>query len=62
MCTGAVCFNWWRNSRNARYVIDVKHYDIAGFCVGAVDKCNLLDGQKIEAGQVLIGFQFRGTL
>ena len=22
---------------------DVSHYDIAGFCVGAVDKCNLLD-------------------
>ena len=40
---------------------DVKHYDIAGFCVGAVDKCNLLDGQKIEAGQVLIGLPSSGV-
>lgn len=40
---------------------DVKHYDIAGFCVGAVDKCNLLDGQKIAAGQVLIGLPSSGV-
>lgn len=39
---------------------DVHHYDIAGFCVGAVDKCNLLDGQKIEAGNVLIGLPSSG--
>ena len=39
---------------------DVKHYDIAGFCVGAVDKCNLLNGQKIEAGNVLIGLPSSG--
>ena len=40
---------------------DVKHYDIAGFCVGAVDKCNLLDGQKIEKGNVLIGLPSSGV-
>ena len=34
---------------------DIHHCDIAGFCVGAVDKCNLLDGQKIAEGNVLIG-------
>lgn len=39
---------------------DVKHYDIAGFCVGAVDKCNLLNGQKIETGNVLIGLPSSG--
>lgn len=39
---------------------DEQHYDIAGFCVGAVDKCNLLDGQKIEAGNVLIGLPSSG--
>ena len=27
----------------------------AASCVGAVDKCNLLDGQKIAEGNVLIG-------
>ena len=39
---------------------DINHYDIAGFCVGAVDKCNLLNGQKIEAGNVLIGLPSSG--
>lgn len=40
---------------------DAKHYDIAGFCVGAVDKSKLLDGQKIEAGNVLIGLPSSGV-
>ena len=39
---------------------DEKHYDIAGFCVGAVEKANLLDGQKIEAGHTLIGLPSSG--
>ena len=39
---------------------DVNHYDIAGFCVGAVDKCKLLNGQKIEEGNVLIGLPSSG--
>lgn len=40
---------------------DEKHYDIAGFCVGAVEKSKLLDGQKIEAGNVLIGLPSSGV-
>lgn len=40
---------------------DVQHYDIAGFCVGAVDKSKLLDGSKIDAGQVLIGLPSSGV-
>ena len=39
---------------------DQNHYDIAGFCVGAVEKSKLLDGQGIEAGQVLIGLPSSG--
>ena len=39
---------------------DVNHYDIAGFCVGAVDKSKLLDGQKIAPGQILIGLPSSG--
>ena len=39
---------------------DEKHYDIAGFCVGAVEKSKLLDGQKIEAGHTLIGLPSSG--
>ena len=37
-----------------------EHYDIAGFCVGVVEKSKLLDGQKIEAGNVLIGLPSTG--
>ena len=40
------------------YSID--HYDIAGFCVGAVEKSKLLDGSHIEAGQTLIGLPSSG--
>lgn len=39
---------------------DVKHYDIAGFCVGAVEKSKLLDGQSTKSGQVLIGLASSG--
>ena len=36
------------------------HYDIAGFCVGAVEKSKLLDGSNIAAGQTLIGLPSSG--
>lgn len=39
---------------------DVNHYDIAGFCVGAVEKSKLLDGSKISADNVLIGLSSSG--
>ena len=39
---------------------EIEHYDIAGFCVGAVEKSKLLDGQKIEAGHTLIGLPSTG--
>ena len=42
------------------YMNDVKHYDIAGFCVGAVEKSKLLDGSKIEVDDVLIGLPSSG--
>ncbi|MDD5729750.1 MAG: phosphoribosylformylglycinamidine cyclo-ligase [Candidatus Omnitrophica bacterium] len=35
-------------------------YDIAGFCVGAVEKKNIIDGSKIEAGDVVIGLESNG--
>ena len=39
---------------------DVNHYDIAGFCVGAVEKSKLLNGQSIEVGHTLIGLPSSG--
>lgn len=37
------------------------HYDIAGFTVGAVEKSKLIDGSKVEAGNVLIGIPSSGV-
>ncbi|MFH1458456.1 MAG: phosphoribosylformylglycinamidine cyclo-ligase [Candidatus Omnitrophota bacterium] len=35
-------------------------YDLAGFCVGVVEKRNIIDGSKIEAGDVLVGLESSG--
>jgi len=36
-------------------------YDIAGFCVGAVDKDKMITGEKVEVGDVLIGLPSSGV-
>lgn len=35
-------------------------YDMAGFCVGVVDKKNIIDGSRIESGNRLIGLPSSG--
>jgi len=35
-------------------------YDLAGFCVGIVEKSNLIDGSKVAAGNVLLGLASSG--
>ncbi len=35
-------------------------YDLAGFCVGAVEKDDILDGSKVRRGDVLIGLASSG--
>ena len=36
------------------------HYDLAGFCVGAVEKERLIDGSKVTAGDVVLGLASSG--
>lgn len=35
-------------------------YDLAGFCVGVVEKNNVIDGSKVQTGDVLIGLASSG--
>jgi phosphoribosylformylglycinamidine cyclo-ligase len=35
-------------------------YDMAGFCVGVVDRQDIIDGSKIEVGDVIIGLESNG--
>jgi phosphoribosylformylglycinamidine cyclo-ligase len=35
-------------------------YDVAGFCVGVVEKNKIIDGSKIEVGDVVIGLESNG--
>ena len=35
-------------------------YDLAGFCVGAVERSDMIDGSAIEAGDVLLGIAASG--
>ena len=41
------------------YPID--EYDVAGFCVGMVDRPKIVDGSKLEEGNVLIGLRSSGV-
>ena len=39
----------------------VDEYDLAGFCVGVADKCDLIDGNDLKAGDALIGIASSGV-
>lgn len=39
---------------------DAEEYDLAGFCVGVVNKPDIIDGTRIELGDVLIGLPSSG--
>ena len=39
----------------------VDEYDLAGFCVGVSDKCDLIDGKDLKAGDILIGIASSGV-
>jgi len=35
-------------------------YDLAGFCVGAVDRSHIIDGKRVQAGDIVIGLGSSG--
>ena len=39
----------------------VDEYDLAGFCVGVADKCDLIDGKDLNPGDALIGIASSGV-
>lgn len=41
-------------------VLEENHYDLAGFCVGIVDRGSIIDGSGIEAGDMIIGLGSSG--
>ena len=40
---------------------DPDEYDLAGFCVGIVDKSKIIDGTKIKSGDVVLGLASNGV-
>ena len=40
---------------------DSGEYDLAGFCVGAVEKDDIIDGSKVASGDILIGLPSSGA-
>lgn len=40
---------------------DPEEYDLAGFSVGIVDKDKIIDGSRLEAGNVIVGIQSSGV-
>jgi len=37
------------------------HYDLAGFCVGVVERADIIDGTRIQAGDALVGIPSSGV-
>ena len=42
-------------------LMPVEEYDVAGFCVGMVDKPKMIDGSKLNEGDVIIGIPSSGV-
>jgi phosphoribosylformylglycinamidine cyclo-ligase len=41
-------------------LMDIDEFDIAGFCVGVVERADLLDGGAAQAGDAIVGFAASG--
>jgi phosphoribosylformylglycinamidine cyclo-ligase len=58
-CTGRLRAGRRRNGRNAGHVCR-RDYDLAGFCVGVVERERIIDGTATRAGDVVIGLASSG--
>lgn len=59
-CVQAACALIGGETAEMPDLYEANHYDIAGFCVGVVEKSKLITGANIQAGQVLIGIPSSG--
>ncbi len=55
-----MCTNRRRNCRNA-WIYSEDEYDLAGFAVGVVNKNKIINGSKIEDGDVILGLPSSGV-
>ncbi|TMW71105.1 phosphoribosylformylglycinamidine cyclo-ligase [Alteribacter natronophilus] len=59
-CTEAGCALIGGETAEMPGMYDEDEYDVAGFVVGAAEKSALIDGSRVEAGNVLIGLPSSG--
>lgn len=60
-CVDAQCALIGGETAEMPDMYDKDHYDLAGFCVGAVDKSKLKDSRHLKVGDVLIGLPSTGV-
>lgn len=60
-CVQSVCALIGGETAEMPDMYDVDHYDLAGFCVGVVDKSKLKDSRNLKVGDVLIGLPSTGV-
>ena len=59
-CISAKCALIGGETAEMPGLYDEDEYDMAGFCVGVVDKDNIINGSTIEEGDILIGLPSNG--
>jgi len=59
-CSEAGCFLIGGETGQMPGMYKANEYDLAGFCVGVVEENNIIDGSKIEVGDVVVGLESNG--
>ena len=60
-CTLANCVLAGGETAEHPHLMPAQQYDLAGFAIGVVEKAKLLDGSKLEEGDVLLGLPSSGA-